>query len=126
MKQAKISFLIISVISFLLFTGLNNPTEYKASGGEKKKKSFTIFESDNLLNVTLKLDLKGYLKKDFKSPMDAILILHTDENDSVSMNVKVSDRGSYRSSNCNYPPLEISFNKPVQAYTGFGKIRWHI
>lgn len=123
MKQAKIGLFIISAISFLSFTGLSNSTEYNSSGGEKKKKIFTIFESDKLLNVTLKLDLKGYLKKDFKSPMDAILILHTGENDSVSMNVKVSGRGSYRSSNCNYPPLEISFNKPVQAYMGFGKIK---
>jgi hypothetical protein len=123
MKQAKIGFPIVFVLSLLSLAGIGNSTENNASGGEKKKKSFTIFANDKLMKVTLKLDLKGYLKKDFKSPMDAILILHTGENDSVSLNVKVSDRGSYRSSKCNYPPLEISFNKAVDAYSGFGKIK---
>jgi len=123
MKHSEVSLFILFFLALMSFAGISDAIEDKASGSEKKKKDFTVFESDKLLEITLKLDLKGYLKKDFKSPMEAILIVHTGESDSVSMNVKVSDRGSYRSSNCKYPPLEISFNKPVRAYSGFGKIK---
>ena len=103
-------------------TAVKTSPGFRKPGEEKHKKEIKIFESDRLLKVTLKLDLKAYLKKEFKEALDATLIIYNGENDSTSMDVKVNNRGTYRSSSCNYPPLEITFRKPVQAYTGFGKI----
>jgi len=93
------------------------------TGPGQKRKNFTLFESDEILNVSLRLDLRNYLKKDFKAPLVAEMTFHVSETDSISEDVKVSNRGTFRSSYCKYPPLEISFSKAMNAYSGFGKFK---
>jgi hypothetical protein len=123
MYRRKVSSILFFVFLVSSATGITVLAVSEPSGKEKHRKDIVIFGSDNIMEITLNLDLKSYLKKDFKDPMDAELVIHTGENDSVNLKVKISSRGNYRSTECNYPPLELSFSKPVQAYPGFGKIK---
>lgn len=122
MKKIVFIHLFVIVFSVLPAFGKSDTSDIENLKADKKKKSIAIFESEKLMEISLELDLKSYLKKDFKESLDAVLTFHLDKTDSLSRNVKVNNRGTFRSSYCKYPPLEIYFAKTVQAYSGSGKV----
>jgi hypothetical protein len=120
MKKFISGLLCVLALSFLPASGQNDLSSRKQS--KELKKGFAIFDSDELLEMSLSFDLKKYLKKDFKETLDGILTFRLSESDSLEREVKISNRGTFRSSFCKFPPIEIYFKKPVHAYTGQDKI----
>ncbi|MEJ0104453.1 MAG: hypothetical protein WDO19_18640 [Bacteroidota bacterium] len=74
-----------------------------------------LFESDEVLPITLKGNLQDLLKNRYGDPQYYPLTISLAEKNSpeITMQVKVKTRGHFRrmKSNCIYPPLLISFSK---------------
>jgi hypothetical protein len=72
-----------------------------------------LFESDAILNITLKGNLRDVLNDRTDLPQNFSLILSYKKEDSTEMNlpVEVRTRGHFRrlKENCSYPPLLIQF-----------------
>jgi hypothetical protein len=122
MMKMIFSLLFLICISVMTAPGQNSKADSKHIKAGKQKTNFALFESDKILDFSLLFDLKRYYKKDFKEPLDGVITFRLNEKDSVTEKVKVTNRGSFRSSNCNLPPLEISFIKGIKLYSGQGKI----
>ena len=114
--------LLLLSFSFLSVSGQKDASSKKHLKEDILKKSFSLFDSDNLLEVTLSFDLSSYVKKKFKVPLDGIMTFRLSEKDSLTRIVHIRNRGTFRSSNCYFPPLEITFKKAFKAYPDLGKI----
>jgi hypothetical protein len=101
----------------------NDVKTKKHHKADSQQKNIALFDSDKLLEVTLDLDLKAYLKKNLKIPIDAVLTFHMSNTDSLVRNITVNSRGNFRSSNCNLPPMQIRFKEKVYAYSDTDRIR---
>ena len=85
-----------------------------------------LFESDEVLSITLKGNLHDLLKNRDGDPKyyPLTLLLTEKDNNEVSIPVKVKTRGHFRrmKGNCEYPPLLISFSKEDRRSSAlFGK-----
>jgi hypothetical protein len=74
-----------------------------------------LFDSDNVLNITLKGNLRDVLNDRSGVPKNFSLVLSYKKEDSTEMTlpVEVKTRGHFRrmKENCSYPPLLIQFAK---------------
>jgi hypothetical protein len=87
------------------------------------KNSIAIFDSDKVLNVTLRFDLTSFLKKNLKGKsLPGVMTFHLSDTDTINKKVTVKNRGIFRQQNCTFPPMEINFKKGVYAYNDSGKI----
>jgi hypothetical protein len=72
-----------------------------------------LFESDGILNITLKGNLRDVLNDRSNLPKNFPLVLSYNKEDSaeINMTVQVRTRGHFRrlKENCSYPPLLIQF-----------------
>lgn len=86
-----------------------------------------LFESDELIDVSLRFDISYYKKK--KSDveyLDAILTYHTSDSDSVNKKIKVRARGEFRRTYCDFPPLSLNFklgDKDSGEFSGINKLK---
>lgn len=97
-----------------------NATGEKADFPEKK---FALFDSDELLEISLEFDLRTFLRKNPKTGyQDAMLIIPVSENDTIDRKVKIRPRGEYRQRICSFPPIMVNFKKLFPAYSDTGKI----
>ena len=66
-----------------------------------------FFDADELLNITIKTDLKNLINHKHDSKYQkAEFILN-----SKSYLIRIRSRGNYRLENCNFPPLTLNFSK---------------
>jgi hypothetical protein len=84
----------------------------------------TLFDTDDLLEITLKFDISYYKKKKSDEEyLNAILTYFINETDSVSKNIKVKARGNVRrTSICDFPPLMLNFKMKDSDGTEFAGI----
>lgn len=115
---------IFTGLLFLSLISLFPLSAQEGNAGSKKPKSdplndkFALFASEEVLNVTLKLDLTSFLKKNLKgSSINGEFTIHLNEKDSIFNNIKVAARGKFRYENCSFPPMELSFKKQIHAYS---------
>lgn len=112
------------IISILPVTGQNDTTDLSKNKADSLNKDFFLFGSDDLLELTLRLNITKYIKKNTKEPtQDAVLTFHFNEQDSLNKNVKVKYRGKFRFDNCGFPPMEISFKNHIHAYSDTDRIK---
>ena len=82
-----------------------------------------LFESDDLLELTLTTDLKALLKdRGQESPYrPATLTYLAEDSTTVSLDIQVKTRGQFRlkRSNCDFPPLRLNFKKKQVEHTVF-------
>lgn len=87
----------------------------------------SLFDSDDLLEITLKFDISYYRKKKpDQEYLDAVLTYYPGDKDSVSKNIKVRARGEMRRSYCDFPPLLLNFtmkNSPGGEFAGIDKLK---
>ena len=111
-----VKFSILTVLSFLIFSfneekETNNTPIYKATF-EKD-----LFESDEILSITLKGNIRELLNDRGETPTYHPVTLFYKNKDSseVSIPVKMKTRGHFRKlkENCKYPPLQVNFPKDV-------------
>jgi hypothetical protein len=71
-----------------------------------------IFASDELLQMTLRFDIREFLKTKSKSEYhDATLTVKIGEKDSITQHIKIKARGEFRRAYCSFPPIMVKFNK---------------
>jgi hypothetical protein len=121
---------IIPNLVFLIFlsvlpvTGQTDTTRTKNPGKDPLENNFALFGSDELLDISLSLDLTGFLKKNTKmGSLDAVVTFHLSDTDSLTSKIKIKDRGHFRYENCDFPPMELSFKKAIHAYPDSGNIK---
>jgi hypothetical protein len=91
---------------------------------ESDRQYVSLFNSDELLDVSLYLDLSSYLKKaDKNNSFDALMTMHFSDTDSVQSKVTISYRGQSRYERCKYPPMKIKFRKPLYQTSESGRIK---
>lgn len=97
-----------------------------AGATEQKKESsrqdLSLFEHEEILNVTLYLDLAGFTKKPSKNDsFDSEMTIHLNKTDSVTRKIIIKYRGISRYEICNFPPMQINFKTPI--YSDSSKIK---
>lgn len=124
MERMFFNFLLLAFLSVVPVSGQKDTTEMQNKKTDSLKDSFALFDSDKLLEITLKFDLTTFLKKNPKTGyLDAVITFHLSENDSLNRNIKVKDRGNYRFENCDFPPMELNFKRAIHAYPDSANIK---
>lgn len=113
-------FFILSVIPALSQV---DSSRIKSEKEKKSPKILPLFDSNEPLNVTLRFNMTQFLKKNKKvGSLDGVLMMHFNETDTVNKNVKIKYRGIWRFANCNFPPIQLNFKKPIYVFSDSGKI----
>jgi len=120
---------IICLIFLLIFApasvfGQDNPIDQQAVKSDTTKKKFRLFGSEDILNVSLQFDVSTFMKKNLKTgSLDGIIAFALSDYDTIDRKVKIKPRGEYRFRTCGFPPIQLTFKKPVDAYSDTGKIK---
>jgi hypothetical protein len=123
--ELKILVLQILIISSVPVSELSAQIDTARIKVEKKAKTIenlSLFSSDEILNVSLYLDLARFSKKPSRTDsFDGKMTIFLNENDSVNRDVTVKYRGISRYEICSFPPMQLNFNKPL--YSDSSKIK---
>ncbi len=116
MKVLKGVRLFTAFSCFMLFLATEALSQTKPSENEKKKQTETkLFQSDSLLSITLRGNLRDLLNDRTDTPTAFPLQLSyvKDDKSETSIPVNVKTRGHFRRQreNCIYPPLLLQFPK---------------
>jgi len=124
MNRVFIYLFLLILLSILPVAGQNDTISLSKSRADSLNKEFFLFGSDDLLEVTMRLNITKYIRKNTKEPtQDAVLTFHFDDKDSLNKNVRVKYRGKFRFDNCGFPPMEISFKNHIHAYSDTDQIK---
>jgi hypothetical protein len=106
-------FLILSAFSvFIVLPAFsqNDSIDSRYAVVDTLQENFGLFDSDELLEISLRFDITYYKKKKSdKDYLDAILTYRTSDKDSINKSLKVRSRGVFRRTYCNFPPLMLNF-----------------
>jgi hypothetical protein len=76
---------------------------------------FDFFTSEELLQMTLRFDIRAFLKtKGHPEYVDALLTVKTSATDSLSQHIKIKARGDMRRTYCYFPPVMLKFKSTEQ------------
>jgi hypothetical protein len=76
------------------------------------RQDFGLFASDDILHLSLKFDIKEYMRKKPKIEyLNAILTYHINDKDSINKEIRIKSRGEFRNGYCDFPPLSLNFSK---------------
>lgn len=115
-KLLQLSLLFYSLISVSMVSGQNDTTSTKKEKTDMPNRQIPLFSGDELLNVSITLDLANYLKKQAKTnTFDAEMTIHFDETDTINRKVLLKYRGISRYEICSFPPIQVNFKKAVYA-----------
>ncbi len=82
-----------------------------------------LFNSDELLEITLAFDIKTFRRKRSDTlNLPALLTYYSSETDSVVKEVQVRARGEFRRTFCDLPPIRLNFKKSDSPDDEFSKI----
>jgi hypothetical protein len=124
MKRVFIYLIFFMMMSFIPVTGQNDSIDLSKSKADSLNKDFFLFGSDDLLELTMRLNITKYIRKNSKEPtQDAVLTFHFNEKDSLNKNVRVKYRGRFRFDNCGFPPMEINFKNHIYAYSDTDRVK---
>ena len=100
----------------------NDTTKTKEQKKGPHKQDISLFGSDEILNVSLYLDLAAFAKKPSKSDsFDGTMTIHVNETDSINRQITIKYRGISRYEICTFPPMQINFKKSL--YSDSSKIK---
>jgi len=98
----------------LMVSAQNDTTKTKEKKQDVHKNDLSLFGSDEMLNVSLYLDLGAFAKKPSKNDsFEADMTIHINETDSINRPVTIKYRGISRFEICSFPPMQINFKKPL-------------
>jgi hypothetical protein len=122
----------ILVLTVLLFSAIANgqvdTTANSYAVADTQDVKVTLFNTDDLFNITLAFDISTYKKnKSDQEYLDAVLTYFHTENDSVVKHLKVRARGNIRrTAICDFPPLMLNFkmkdSKGIE-FSGINKLK---
>ncbi len=124
MKRVVVLLCFFITMSVFPVSGQNDTIIASKSKADSLNKEFLLFGSDDLLQVTMRLNITKYMRKNTKEPtQDAVLTFHFNEKDSLSKNIRVKYRGKFRFDNCGFPPMEITFKNHLHAYSDTDRVK---
>jgi hypothetical protein len=124
MKRILIHLFLFYLVSILPVSGQNDTISMAKSRADSLNNEFLLFGRDDLLEVTMRLNITKYIRKNTKEPtQDAVLTFHFNEKDSLNKNVRVKYRGKFRFDNCGFPPMEITFKNHIHAYSDTDRVK---
>ncbi len=119
----RIIYRIILVSLIILPTTPTIGSPFCISRPDTANKSFGLFESHVLLEITLNFDLTTYLRtKPKKEYLKGKITFNPGREDSVSRNIRIRTRGIFRNEWCFYAPLELNFKGAEFGYSDLDKI----
>jgi len=122
LRTLPINLLLICFLAVTPASGQNDTTVIKQNKPDTPERTISLFDSDELLNVTLYLDLAAFSKKPAKTDsFDADMTIHLNETDSLNNKVTIKYRGISRYEICSFPPMQLNFKKPL--ISDYGKIK---
>lgn len=72
--------------------------------------SFGLFESEDMLNISLRFDIARYMdEKPSDEQLNALITFHLNGTDSLHKRISLRSRGHYRNRICDFPPLMLNF-----------------
>jgi hypothetical protein len=88
----------------------------------------TLFDTDELFEISLKFDISRYKKsKSDKEYIDAVLTYFTDDKDTINKNIRLRARGNIRRTQlCDFPPLMLNFKMQDSVgseFSGINKLK---
>jgi hypothetical protein len=123
MKKKGFYNLSVLTFSILMFTGIGESLPAQPILTDSLKKSFGLFEQDNLIEITLRFDLSTYFRT---KPQDEYLktniTFHLSKSDSISRDIKLKTRGVFRNQFCMFAPIELNLKKADFGYTDLNRI----
>lgn len=124
MDKRILIFLILFLSVLVPLLCQNSPDTTKKAKPKKATENFALFGSDELLEVTLKFDLTGFMRKTkMEDSFDGEMNIYKGSNDSVNRKIVVKHRGFFRYDNCSFPPVEINLKKSLYAFGDSGKVK---
>jgi hypothetical protein len=125
-KTFTLLFLFLVIVPFELYSQ-HDSVDFDYILKQEEVDRLKLFDSDDLLDISLKLDI-SFLKK--KKPdvdyLDAVLSYYTEETDSVVSKIKLRARGNFRKNLCDFPPVSLNFSKKDSAggeFSGVNKLK---
>lgn len=115
---------LLFIYSLLMFpaSGQNDTTDTEQQKPNAPERNISLFDTDELLEITLYLDLTRFSRKPRKDDsFDAEMTIHFSETDSLNKKTTIKYRGVSRFQICSFPPMELNFKKPLNY--GSGKIK---
>lgn len=124
MIKKAIYLMLLAIFSFMAVEGQIDTLIKPDKKTGKSSRSFYLFGRDDVLDISIRFDLTDYLKKkDIGTAVPAEVIFNPDSPDSIAKNVTITTRGNFRLENCYFAPMDITFKKPVPAYSDSLKIK---
>lgn len=81
-----------------------------------KYRLLSLFESDDIIDVSLHFDIPAFLRSQPDDPaLEADMVFYLPGRDSVIRKVTVRQRGYYRRKNCGFPPIMLNFKNALYA-----------
>ncbi|MCU0459717.1 MAG: hypothetical protein MUE37_11605 [Bacteroidales bacterium] len=112
-----VAFFLLPVVSTY---GQNDTIDQNESPG----RYVSLFEDDDILDVSLSFDVARFLKKeDRDQSIEGTMTFHLSATDSIDRKVTVRYRGQSRFERCRYPPARITFKKPLYEAPDTGRIK---
>jgi hypothetical protein len=123
-KNLILNQILIFVLSVFPAFSQIDTTDIKQKKSNTAEQNISLFDSDELLEISLRFDLTGYLKKSTKGEsFDAVMTIHFSEKDSLNKKITIKYRGESRFERCKFPPMQINFKKPVYINSDSVKIK---
>lgn len=86
-----------------------------------------LFDSDELLEVTLEFDIRQFRRTKFENEQqNAIMIYSLNGRDTVTREIRLRARGQSRRYFCSFPPIRLNlrrFGPPEDIFSGFDRIK---
>lgn len=116
--------LVFFALSVVPSIGQTDSTNLDQQDQKSPKKYLPLFGTDDILEVFLYFDLSGFLsKKDKAQSFDGEMIIPLSETDSLDKKVTVKYRGQSRYERCRFPPMRVTFKKPLYESSDSGRIK---
>lgn len=123
MKKRSSILLPLLFIAFPAFGQVDNSSVSQKTP-EVQKKQFQLFESNDILDISVRFDLNSYMRKKLNGgSLDGVLRIESGVNDSIVKKVKIKNRGIFRLNYCSFPPMELILKKPLYEYGDSGMIK---
>lgn len=104
--------------------GQIDTTGQELQGQKTPRRYLSLFEEEDILEVSLHFDVSKFLKKaERDQTIDGIMTMHFSQTDSMERKVTVKYRGQSRYERCKYPPARITFKKPLYEAPDSGRIK---
>lgn len=118
-------FFQVTLMTFLFspVIGQGNDSRAQTVVPHTSKKSFRLFEEDNLLEISLRFDLSTYFRtKPKEDYLKANITFHLNKTDSINQDIRLRTRGEFRNQYCTFSPIELNFKKADFGYSDLNRI----